>query len=180
MDYKDALDTSRIYTRFLIPDDATAWIDYFNDPVNCRFMSIDLPTNEERSEFLINSQIARYSDGRLGLQAVILKDTDELVGMCGLLVQEVDGQREIEIGYHFLRRYWSNGYATEAAQLFRNYGFEMNIAPHIISMIDPRNEPSKKVARRNGMKLYKADSDFRGSKYEQYRITQADWVLLKK
>ncbi|MCB0699579.1 MAG: GNAT family N-acetyltransferase, partial [Chitinophagaceae bacterium] len=158
MKYTDGLESERLTTRFLTEDDIPVFLEYFEDPVNCRFMSIpDHLSNLKRSEIFINFQMKRYSENRLGLQAIITKDTGAFAGTCGLLVQEVDGVTEIEVGYHYLRRFWGKGYATEAAQLFRDYGFEHYDVPHLVSMINPANEPSKKVAHRNGMSLVKED-----------------------
>lgn len=180
MKYNDGLRSKRLYTRFLTESDAPIWVSYFDDPVNCRFMANpDNLSNTEQAERFIDFQLLRYNTGKLCLQAILLKESHELVGACGLLLQEVDGSQEIEVGYHFLRKYWGNGYATEAAQLFRDYGFEHNMAEHIVSMIDPRNEPSKKVAIRNGMNLHKEDAIFRGVPYNMFRITRTDWEQLK-
>lgn len=176
MNYQDGHTTERLTTRFLRESDAVLFEEYFHDPENCRFMSNpdNLPI-KDLSKLVINAQIKRYEDNKLGLQALMLKDTDKFIGICGLLRQEVDGNPEIEIGYHLLKRYWGNGYATEAARLFRDYGFQNNIAPHIVSMIDPRNEPSKKVAIRNGMTLHKEQAMFRGVPYNMFRITRKEW-----
>jgi len=37
---------------------------------------------------------------------MILKSTGELIGDCGLTVQDVDGAKEVEIGYHVRRDHW--------------------------------------------------------------------------
>ncbi len=179
MDYQDQLHSERLTTRFLTEDDIILWKPYFEHPANCKFMlNPDNLSNDKRAEQFIHWQLSRYNNDKLGLQAILLKDRNELVGTCGLLVQEVDEKEVIEIGYHFLMKYWGNGYATEAAQLFRDYGFEHNFANSIVSLIDPGNEPSKRVAKRNGMTLYKKDALFRGEKYNMFRITKDYWSSL--
>lgn len=181
MNYKDGLVTERLYTRFLKETDAETWVPFFENKVSSRFLYFpDEYTPMDCSQSLINSQLKRYNEGSFGLQAIILKETDEFVGMCGLLLQDVEGDKEIEVGYHFLPKYWGNGYATEAAMLFRDYGFETNNVLHIVSLIHPENSPSIKVATRNCMTPYKRYERFEGKEYIVYHITREEWEQLKK
>jgi RimJ/RimL family protein N-acetyltransferase len=104
----------------------------------------------------IEKQIMRYRDAKGGLLA-IENGKDEFIGQCGLLVQEINGKEFIEVGYHLLPKYWGNGYAREAANFFRNYAEEYLKTDRIISIIHPDNEPSKKVALNNHMRLWKKE-----------------------
>ena len=61
-------------------------------------------------------------------------------------------QRVLEIGYLFNRRYWHQGYATEAAKACKKYAFEILKAPEVCSIIRDTNIASQNVATRNGMK----------------------------
>jgi len=179
LEYKDRLESERLTTRFLTMADAPAWVEYCSDPVATRFTAIPDKTPEEMVQFLFEVTMKRYEEKRLGAQALILKDTGEFIGKCGLFLQELNGEPVIEIGYHLLRRFWGKGYAVEAAQLFRDYGFENNFADSIYSIIDPQNELSQKVALRNGMRLVDTDTEFRGNSYHLYRITRDEWEALK-
>lgn len=176
MIYNDCLESKRLTTRFLNENDIQPWCEYFTDPDNCRFLPLpDVSSIEEKASIMVNYAINRYRNNTLGLQALITKDSGELAGMCGLLVQEINGNMEIEVGYHLLKRFWGKGYATEAAQMFRDYGFNNSDTATIISIIDPLNEQSKKVARRNGMRLLGSNVPFRGSKYDVFGITREEW-----
>jgi [ribosomal protein S5]-alanine N-acetyltransferase len=137
-------------------------------------------TPEEMAKEVIALSLKRYEEGRFGLQALISKETGAFIGKCGLLLQEVNGKNEIEVGYHLLPAYWGKGYATEAAQRFRDYAFENNITDSVVSIIHPDNTLSKKVALRNGMQLVDAHAAFKGRKYELYRIKRKEWEELKK
>lgn len=86
---------------------------------------------------------------------MILKSSGELVGDCGLTVQDVDGQSEIEIGYHVRRDLWGQGLATETARACRDYGFERLPIEQLISLIRPENLPSRRVPEKNGMTVSK-------------------------
>ncbi|MES2704045.1 MAG: GNAT family N-acetyltransferase [Bacteroidota bacterium] len=174
--------THRLNTRFLTPEDAAIWLEYATDAKATKYTLDNLlpgRTPEEAAKEFVHFAINRYTSNRLGLQALIDKQTGDFVGQCGLLVQEVNGQREIEVGYHLLRRHWGKGYAAEAAKAFRDYGFENNFAESMVSIIHPENEASKKVAVRNGMQLAATDAKFRDTDYHLYRITRKEWEQLK-
>jgi RimJ/RimL family protein N-acetyltransferase len=87
------------------------------------------------------------------LYAVTLKDSDELIGDCGIVKQHVAGETSLEVGYHFRRDQWGHGYASEAAHACIGLAFHAFGADKVISLIRPENLPSRRVAERNGMKL---------------------------
>lgn len=150
--YQDNLQTERLYTRFLTIDDVDIWTTFFDEPECAKyFPNPDLLNARTRAENWINKGLTRYKENTFGLQALINKETNEFIGQCGLLKQEVDGVKELEVGYSLLRKHWGKGYATEAAKFFKNYGFENKLAPSIISTIHIDNIPSQQVALRNGM-----------------------------
>lgn len=98
-------------------------------------------------------QILRYQKWNFGLWAVILKETDEMIGQCGLSMQQWKEQEVLEIGYLFERLYWHKGYATEAAKACKKYAFEILKADEVCSIIRDTNVPSQNVAIRNGMTM---------------------------
>ena len=86
---------------------------------------------------------------------MLLKSTQELIGDCGLVVQEVDAANEVEIAYHVRRDHWNRGLATEAARACRDFGFARLPVDRLISLIRPENLPSRRVAEKNGMTVWK-------------------------
>jgi RimJ/RimL family protein N-acetyltransferase len=99
----------------------------------------------------MDKQLNRYAKNLFGLQALIDKRTNEFIGQCGLLLQEVDGRQEVEVGYHILRKHWGKGYAPEAARLFIDFAFEKNLSNSVISIINSKNIKSQRVAQKNGL-----------------------------
>ena len=152
MFYLEDTESERLRYRPLNRGDISLWTEYLKDPRNTQFYPDVGMTAEERAESWITSQLDRYEQGLHGMCAIHLKQSDEFVGQCGLLTQEVDGIEEIEVGYHLFAEHRGNGYATEAAQHMKEYGFKKGIADSIISIIDENNFPSQAVAKRNGMK----------------------------
>ncbi len=155
--YKDGLMTERLYTRFLVADDYKTWAKFLEDKEATEFIfnPWNAATHGEHARFWIEKQLLRYKEKRGGLQALINKGTGEFIGQCGLLLQEIDGKQEIEVGYHIFRKYWGQGYAPEAAKAFFDFGFVNNIAPSFISIIDVKNIKSQRVAEKNGLKIDK-------------------------
>ena len=98
------------------------------------------------------------------------KETDEMIGQCGLTMQPWKDKEVLEIGYLFQRRYWHKGYATEAAKACKKYAFKILNADEVCSIIRDTNTPSQNVAVRNGMTV--ADSwtkHYRGVDMPHYR-----------
>lgn len=150
--YEDKLESERLLTRKLTQDDMKAWSDFFKDPEAVEFLpNPGFTSVNERAKHWIEKQLNRYSNNEYGLQALIHKETKEFIGQCGLLKQTVDGQTEIEVGYHIFKKYWGQGYAPEAAKLFINYAFQNLIIHSVISIIDIKNLKSQSVANKNGL-----------------------------
>lgn len=114
----------------------------------------------------------RYQEFGFCLWTVVGLGTDEFLGQCGILVQEVDGARELEVAYLFKRSAWHRGYATEAARAVRDYAFDVLGCEHVISLIRPANLPSRAVAERNGMTIWKT-AMFRELEAVVYRIERS-------
>ena len=72
--------------------------------------------------------------------------------MPGLFIKKSTGKRQTEISYRIRREYWNNGYATEAAQAYKEYGEGTLGKKRLISLILPRNNASKRVAEKLGAK----------------------------
>ncbi|CAN5757507.1 hypothetical protein BH10BAC2_BH10BAC2_07680 [soil metagenome] len=87
------------------------------------------------------------------MNVLIEKTTNAFVGQCALLIQIVDGNEELEIGYSVMPAFRNKGYATEAAVKCSEYAFENNLRDSLISIISIDNIESQKVALRNNMQL---------------------------
>jgi [ribosomal protein S5]-alanine N-acetyltransferase len=146
--------TERLLVEPLTLRDATEWRDYFRKNSGLKFVGlvddgVDLDTKAKQ---WIERQLWRYKTKQYGLLALRDKTTNALVGQCGLLTQEIDGRDELEIGYHVLPKFWGRGYATEAAQMFKEFAFTNALRRSLISIIHVDNLRSQRVAEKNGMR----------------------------
>lgn len=142
--------TERLVFRRLVLPDVEWWMEYINSAEAIRFMPFK-PGNRADCEMMVRRSLDRYVQDGSGLNAILLRDGEVPVGQCGLLTQEVDGVAELEVGYHLLPSHWGKGYASEAAIACKRHALENGLAPSVISLIDPSNQRSQAVARRNGM-----------------------------
>ncbi len=101
----------------------------------------------------LERQLARYKKYGFGLWAVILKESGEMIGQCGLTMQPWKDKELLEVGYLLNKKYWHMGYATEAAKACKRYAFKTLDAREVCSIIRDTNIPSRRVAERNGMSV---------------------------
>jgi RimJ/RimL family protein N-acetyltransferase len=109
---------------------------------------------------------------------MVLKETGDLIGDCGLIRQEIEGEWLVEIGYHVRRDHWKRGFASEAAQACRDYGFSRLNVDRLISLIRPENMPSRRVAEKNGMKVWK-EVTWQGLRHLVYAVERSHWENAK-
>jgi RimJ/RimL family protein N-acetyltransferase len=147
------LETPRLILREFSPEDADALARVISDPETMRFYPA--PLDPAGVEEWIARNRRRYAKDGHGLWAMVSKTNGELIGDCGPTIQRVDDIDEIEIGYHVRRDLWGQGLATEAARACRDYGFTRFSTDHLISLIHRENIPSRRVAEKNGMTLWK-------------------------
>lgn len=145
------LETQRLCLRKLEPKDYGALCKILQDE-EVMYAYEHAFSDEEVQEWL-NRQLMRYESDGIGLWAVLLKETGELIGQCGLTMQDIPGRRVVEVGYLFQKAYWHKGYATEAAIACRNYAFTQLGVKEVFSIIRDNNTASQRVARRNGMEV---------------------------
>jgi RimJ/RimL family protein N-acetyltransferase len=161
------LQTPRLVLREFTPGDADALAQVLSDPETMRYYPA--PYDRAGIEQWIERNRRRYHDDDVGLWAMELKETHELIGDCGIILQQVDGERLYEIGYHLRRDFWGQGLATEAAAACRDWAFGNLKTTRVISLIRPENQPSRRVAERVGMTLWK-EVNFRGLAHCVYSV----------
>lgn len=166
------LETDRLMIRHLQRSDLDALHGILSDPDVMRYVGNGLPKTRQQTERLMGFWIADKErawdehtleqlpqlrraierDGHFSLWATVDKQSNRLIGRCGLLAWNLDGRNETEIGYVLAKAHWGRGLATEAACAVRDYGFERLGFDRLISLIGPANIASQRVAIKNGMR----------------------------
>ncbi len=143
-------ETERLLLRPFGVQDMDAMCQVLCDPEVMLF-STGVKTPEGVGGWIENC-IDSYSRFGFGLWAVVEKNTQGVIGYCGLShFADIDGQPEIEVGFRLIRKSWSKGYATEAASAVRDHAFlELRLA-RLIALVDPDNAASIRVVGKLGM-----------------------------
>lgn len=143
------LETKRLYLREMNPSDFNSLCRILQDE-KAMYAYEGAFSDQEVQEWL-DRQIYRYQKWNFGLWAAVLKETDKMIGQCGLTMHQWKDQEVLEIGYLFERSHWHQGYATEVAKACKQYAFEKLNASEVCSIIRDSNTASQNVAMRNGM-----------------------------
>jgi [ribosomal protein S5]-alanine N-acetyltransferase len=153
------------------------WLRFCSETNSLKFIfPNDNRKPEQLCEVWFERVFFRYANNLGGMNALIDKNTQILVGQCGLLVQTVDQIEELEIGYSLMPESRGKGYALEAAKKCRDFAFHNQLSDSLISIIHPENLASIQVAKNNGMRVEKR-TIFHGIEVCIYRITREEWEI---
>lgn len=150
------LETARLEFRKYRDEDFNFLYSLLADPEVVRFIGNgQVRSRNGALEFMYWIYRSYRENPELGLRLLIRKEDGAPVGHAGLVKQTIEGIDELEIGYWIAKEYWGQGYAAEAAAALRDYGLEQLGQKRLISLIQPGNTASRKVAERTGMALEK-------------------------
>ena len=154
------LETERLFLREMNRDDFEPLYRILADSV---IMCHDpYSFDESRVRDWIERNRTCYRKNGFGLWAVCIRRTGEMIGDCGLTLQNINGKMLPEIGYHIRRDCRHKGYAKEAAKAVRDWAFRNTDYPALYSCCKYTNEPSVRTAESVGMQFlceYPDDSD---------------------
>ena len=142
-------ETPRLYTREMTLADTPDIVKMLQDKAVMYAYEHAFSTKE--IEDWMSRQFTRYEELGFGLWTLVRKDTHEIIGQCGLTMQDIGDREVLEIGYLLQKEHWHKGYATEAAIGCKEYAFSVVQAREVFSIIRDTNYSSMNVAIRNGM-----------------------------
>ena len=170
------LETARLLLRDYTPDDFEALFQILSDAETMQHYPT--PYDEEMTKAWIERNIQRYQKYGFGMWAVILKETGEFIGDCGITIQNIDGEFLSEIGYHIHKKHWRQGFGSEAAIAVRDWAFENTEYDCLYSYMKYTNVASYSTAIANGMKRVKEYPDEKNKISYAYAITREEWLRL--
>jgi RimJ/RimL family protein N-acetyltransferase len=165
------LETPRLVLREFAEDfrDLAALHAIQSDPDHMRFYPH--PFSLEESRGWIARMLLEYEERGFGLWVVEDREEGGFLGNVGPMVQTVDGEQEIELGWSITPKRAREGIASEAAAACRDYCWDVLGLDHLVALVRPENTPSRGVAERTGMKVWKeVDHGSERWKHLVYRV----------
>jgi ribosomal-protein-alanine N-acetyltransferase len=165
------LKTERLLLRPLAAADLDDLLGVLGDPaVMAAFR--EAPLDREQVRRWLDRDLQHQRRHGYGLFALRLKSDGQLIGDCGLELMDVAGQQLAELGYDVRSDCWNQGYATEAACAVRDFAFAHLGLQRLVSLIQPGNPASERVARKTGLtKTGRIRKD--GREYVRYEIEKS-------
>lgn len=144
-------ESTRLGFRNIEQDDLMTIHQMNSDPEVMAYFPSTL-TEVESSNFIQKIK-KHHEENGYSLWAVEIKETNEMIGIIGLLKINFDSKvkGELEIGWRLLKEYWHKGYAVEGANRVLEYASETLGGKVIYSFTATINKPSEQVMKRIGM-----------------------------
>ena len=172
------IETERLFLREMMESDFDALYEVLADSDIMEHYPYTF--DEARVRNWISRNMERYQKDGFGLWALVLKETGEMIGDCGITMQNIHGQMLPEVGYHIRADHQRKGYATEAAAACIRYAFEKHNFPTVYSYMKYTNIPSQKTAMKNGMVFIEEYPDVDNGTTCVYGITIEQWNRTKE
>ena len=130
-------------------DDAAFMLTLLNEPSFVRNIGDrGVRTIADAESYITAGPLASYERFGFGLYIVQLKRSGASIGICGLLKRET--LRDVDIGFAFLPRFWSRGYAFESAAAVREHARNDIGLQRLVAIVDPVNAGSIRVLEKLG------------------------------
>ena len=145
-------ETPRLQMRPPIAEDLDPYVEIHEDPEVLGSLGAIGPTTGRVGGWrMLALMLGHWHLRGYGQWTVVEKGTGDVVGRVGLWHPE--GWPGVELGWLIRRSRWGRGYATEAAREALRFAFDVVEADHVISMIQPTNTRSIRLAEKLGESL---------------------------
>jgi RimJ/RimL family protein N-acetyltransferase len=146
------LESERLVLREFHLDDAGFILQLLNEVAFLRFIGDKgVRTLADARDYLLKGPMESYHRFGFGLFLTSLREDGAPIGMCGLVKRE--GLADVDVGFALRSRYWSRGYAVEAAAAVLDYGKRTLNLGRIVAIANPDNHASIAVLERIGLKF---------------------------
>jgi len=172
--------SSRLKYRSFLNTDLEDMYELDSDPDVHIYLGNNPVTTKKQSEDIIANIQQQYIDNNIGRCAIILKETGEFIGWSGLKLEGTlrPEFKYYDIGYRLKKKFWGNGYATEAAMASLKYGFQEMKLDQICGAADVNNLASNHILAKIGM-TKKEPFVFQGVTCNWYEVTREEWKELQ-
>lgn len=148
----NVIECPRLSLRELGLHDAPFILQLLNEPAFLHFIGDKgVRTLAAAREYIAQGPVDSYRRFGFGLFLTSLRQCGTPLGICGLVKR--DTLADIDLGFAFLSRYWSNGYAAEAASAVLAYGRDALRLNRIVAITAPDNIGSIAVLEKIGLRF---------------------------
>lgn len=143
------LETKRLELRKFTADDLDWYATLYADPNVTRYLGG--PKTRDEAEVNFTARVLDYYDANpgLGLWKTIERASGAPVGFH--LLNHIQGESIVQVGYALLERAWGRGYATEMSAALLRYGFVDLELPTIAGMAHRDHTASHRVLEKIGL-----------------------------
>ena len=142
------IETERLILRQFKLDDFETYAEMMADPDIVRYLMSGQPMTRHEAWRSLATMAGHWVLHGHGQWALEEKATGQFVGRAGLIYPQ--GWPDLEAGWVLSKTAQGKGYATEAGKAAIDFAFTQLKAKKVISLIQPDNKPSIKVAKRIG------------------------------
>ena len=152
--------TDRIILREMRAADADAFYK-FDDAGSEEILSAFIKESKEASREHMQAYIDHmYPMYDYGIWAVELRDTKEIIGICGLGQAEVKGECCTDLGYYICPKCRNMGFASECIKIVLDYAKIYLEFSNIYAIIKEENRISKGILRKFGFQYQRRYKEF--------------------
>ncbi|QQS32394.1 MAG: GNAT family N-acetyltransferase [Acidobacteriota bacterium] len=166
------IETERLFHRRFTRDDLPWLIENRSPAAVNRYLGGPKMQSPEALSKRLDFYINCYQTAGVGMCAMGLKQTGELIGSSGL--QPLEDTGEIEVGYNLAEKFWRQGYGYEAAMGWLGYGFDVMGLERIVAVCHPDNTGSYKIMEKCGMRYEKTEWHY-GQDCLYYAVERAEF-----
>lgn len=146
------LETERlILRRFTINDADNMYKNWASDPEVTKYLMWPTHDSVHISRDILNTWISNYEKKDFYQWAIVPKDLNQPIGIISIVHQD-KSIKMVHVGYCIGRKWWGQGFTSEALGRLICFFFEEVKVNRIESRHDPRNPNSGKVMMKCGLK----------------------------
>lgn len=144
--------TPRLTLREFQLHDASFILELLNEEGFLRFIGDKgVRTLADARDYLLAGPLASYQRFGFGLYLACLRSDGTPIGMCGLVKR--DTLPDVDIGFAFLMRHWSRGYASESGAGVLAYARETLGLARVVAITALENTGSMTVLNKIGLRF---------------------------
>ncbi len=166
------LETERLILRPVAQEDTEDLLLIYADPETLQFTPVRTRETIEEVDTCIEKYKGRYKNGKPAPWAMVLKEEDVVIGLCGF-IKWIPELSCAELVYLAARGYWDQGFAAEAKHAVVTYAFNSMGLNRIESHVYSGDQTSLEVNQELGFQVVGTVPE-----YGYYKGAYRDCIIL--